>query len=71
LQGDADVWCRLTHNTRTEDYELHIDEALSEARQQANTLRQLVASLAVKKEPDDGDDGWLEEGLAALLDAEG
>ena len=25
LTGEADVWCRLVHNTRTEDYELKID----------------------------------------------
>lgn len=62
LQGDADVWCRLVHNTRTEDYELRIDSALIEARQQASTLRQILVSLPAK-EPDGSDDdadGWVD-----------
>ena len=69
LQGDADVWCRLVHDTRTEDYELRIDSALIEARQQANTLRQLIAALPLK-EPDDGDDdedAWVGDGAAPVL----
>ena len=45
LQGDADVWCRLVHDLRTEDYELKIDAALSEARQQAGALRLLIESI--------------------------
>lgn len=51
------------HNLRTEDYELRVDSALIEARQQANVLRQIVASLPMK-EPDDGGDegdGWLSD----------
>ncbi len=60
LRGDADVWCRLVHNIRNQDYELRIDSALTEARQQANTLRQLVASLPLKGAEDDGDDDdWI------------
>lgn len=60
LRGDADVWCRLVHNLRTQDYELRIDSALTEARQQANTLRQLVASLPLKgADDDDHDDDWI------------
>lgn len=61
LQGDVDVWCRLVHDVRTEDYELKIDSALTEARQQQNVLRQLIGSLPLK-EPDDPDDGdaWLD-----------
>lgn len=61
LRGDADVWARLVHDVRTEDYELRIDSALIEARQQANTLRQILASLPMK-EADGGDDadGWLD-----------
>lgn len=56
LRGDADVWCRLTHDLRTESYELRIDSALIEARQQANTLRQLIAGLVLKESDDDADD---------------
>lgn len=45
LSGDADTWMRLVHRTRTEDYEIHIDEAAAEARQLAATFERLVASL--------------------------
>lgn len=64
LQGDADVWCRLVHDLRTESYELRIDGPLVEARQQANTLRQLLLALPVKGS-DDGDDpdAWLDDGV--------
>lgn len=62
LRGDTDVWCRLVHDARTQDYELRIDAALVEARQQAGVLRQILTSLPVK-ELDDGndDDGFLDE----------
>lgn len=61
LVGDTDVWFRLVHNTRTEDYEIKVDAALTEARQQASVLRQLIASLPLSKESDDpdGGDAWL------------
>jgi hypothetical protein len=72
LRGEADVWCRLVHDLRTEDYELRIDSALVEARQQAAVLRQLLVSLTPSKGPDDGDgDGWLDEVYSALRDPEG
>lgn len=40
-----------------------VDSALAEARQQANTLRQLVAALPLKEPDDPGDDGdgWTDE----------
>lgn len=50
LRGDVDVWARLTHRTRTEDYELHIDDALAKANSTANQMKQLLASLRL---PDD------------------
>lgn len=62
LVGDTDVWFRLVHNTRTEDYEIKVDAALVEARQQASVLRQLIASLPLAKESGDGDaDAWLDD----------
>lgn len=62
LIGDTDVWFRLVHNTRTEDYEIKVDGALVEARQQASVLRQLIASLPLGKESGDGDaDAWLDD----------
>jgi hypothetical protein len=45
LRGDADVWMRLTHNLRTDDYELRIDAALTQANATANQMKQLLAAL--------------------------
>lgn len=45
LRGDADVWLRLVHNTRTEDYELKVDAALTQANATANLMKQLLAAL--------------------------
>lgn len=45
IRGDVDVWARLTHNLRTEDYELRIDQALSAANSTANLMKQLIAAL--------------------------
>jgi hypothetical protein len=62
LVGDADVWFHLVHDLRTDSYELRIDSALTEARQQANVLRQLITSLPLSKESGDpdGGDSWLD-----------
>jgi hypothetical protein len=72
LTGEADVWCRLTHNLRTESYELQIDSALAEARQQGAALTRLIGALPLK-ESDDGDSGdsWLDDLPAAVLDTPG
>jgi hypothetical protein len=65
LTGQAEVWAILVHDLRTEDYELRIDGALIEARQQAATLRQILTSLPVKEAPggddDDDPDVWLDD----------
>lgn len=45
LRGDASVWMRLTHNLRTDDYELRIDAALTQANATANQMKQLLAAL--------------------------
>jgi hypothetical protein len=45
LRGDADTWMRLTHRLNTDDYELKIDAALSQANATANLLKQLLAAL--------------------------
>ena len=50
LRGDVDTWARVMHRTRTEDYELHIDDALGKANSTANQMKQLLASLRL---PDD------------------
>jgi hypothetical protein len=45
LRGDTTAWMRLTHNLRTEDYELRIDAALAQANATANQMKQLLAAL--------------------------
>jgi hypothetical protein len=61
LKGDADVWARLVHDARTDSYELKIDSALIEARQQANVLRQLIAGLPLKEAGgDEEQEGWVD-----------
>lgn len=45
LRGDVDVWARLVHRLQTEDYELKIDAALSQANATANLMKQLLAAL--------------------------
>lgn len=45
LSGDVDTWMTLVHDLRTEDYELKIDAALSQANATANLMKQLLAAL--------------------------
>lgn len=45
LRGDVDTWATLIHDARTEDYELKIDAALSQANSTANLMKQLLAAL--------------------------
>lgn len=45
IRGDVETWAHLTHNLRTEDYELRIDQALSAANSTANLMKQLIAAL--------------------------
>lgn len=70
LTGDADVWCRLVHNLRSEDYELQIDAALAEARQQGQAFARLLAALPVKESdgPDADPDAWLADMSAEVRD---
>ena len=50
LRGDVDVWARLTHSLRTEDYELKIDAALALANSTANLMKQLLAAMRLPDE---------------------
>ncbi len=50
LRGDVEVWAKLTHRLLTEDYELRIDAALSQANATANLLKQLLAALRLPDE---------------------
>lgn len=50
LRGDVDSWARLVHDLRTEDYELRIDAALSQANATANLMKQLLAALRLPDE---------------------
>ncbi|MEU4570845.1 hypothetical protein [Micromonospora sp. NPDC023956] len=45
LRGDVSVWARLTHRLQTDDYELKIDAALTQANATANLMKQLLAAL--------------------------
>lgn len=45
LRGDVDTWAILTHRLQTEDYELKIDSALSQANATANLMKQLLAAM--------------------------
>ena len=45
LRGEVETWATLVHDARTEDYELKIDAALSQANATANLLKQLLAAL--------------------------
>jgi hypothetical protein len=45
LRGDVDTWAHLTHRLQTEDYELKIDAALTQANATANLMKQLLAAL--------------------------
>lgn len=50
LRGDGETWMKLVHDTRTEDYELKIDDALGKANTTANLLKQLLAALRLPDE---------------------
>ena len=50
LRGDIDTWARLTHRLRTEDYELHIDDAAKLANATANQMKQLLAAMRLPDE---------------------
>ncbi|MFI6368914.1 hypothetical protein ACIBG0_40085 [Nocardia sp. NPDC050630] len=56
IEGDETTWAQLT-TARDGDIEVRIDGALVEARQQANTLRQLLAEIR-RQGPDSGDNGY-------------
>lgn len=61
LKGDVEVWARLALDDSTGEYELRIDSALIEARQQANVFRQLVVGLPLKEAAGDEDEaGWVD-----------
>lgn len=45
LSGEVDTWVIVMHNTRTDDYELKIDDAVTKANQTANLMKQLLAAL--------------------------
>lgn len=62
LNGDVESWCRLVLNVREDEYELRIDGALTEARQQVAVLRQLIIALPLQDgEGGAGADAWLDD----------
>jgi hypothetical protein len=50
LRGEVETWATLVHNLRTEDYELRVDNALSQANATANLMKQLLAALRLPDE---------------------
>src|SRR5512139_3725051 len=50
LAGDASGWMRLKASQDGTEVTVTLDNALSEARQQANVLKQLIASLRIPDE---------------------
>lgn len=50
LTGDDDTWARLVHKTQTDSYELKIDAAMSEERQQSQALARLISALRLPDE---------------------
>lgn len=48
LRGDIDCWARLLHRVRTEDYELHIDDALLKANATAGVMSRLLNAMPAK-----------------------
>lgn len=68
LIGDRDSWVRVVSDGNGE-YELVIDSALTEARQQALALRQLLSSIPMKESGDGDPDSWLDELPTAVRDS--
>jgi hypothetical protein len=50
LRGDVDTWARVVHRTRTEDYELRIDNAASLANSTADHMKKLLNALRLPDE---------------------
>lgn len=50
LRGDIDTWAVLVHKLQTQDYELRIDKALTDANATANLMKQLLAALRLPDE---------------------
>lgn len=61
LSGDLELWSLIDRHDKGE-FEVVIDNALAEARQQGAALLRLLTSLPMVRESDDGDaDAWLDE----------
>lgn len=62
LRGKAEAWATVVYDLPSGTFVLRIDSLLIEARQQANVLRQILASLPMKEAASDDDgDGWLDD----------
>jgi len=55
LSGDTDTWVRLVEG-RDGEITVRVDSALTEARQQATVLRQLLDAIAKRRTPGAEDD---------------
>lgn len=54
IDGDKRQWARVRFIDQVEEYELVIDSAVSEARQHAAALRQLIVALDLPPAEDEG-----------------
>lgn len=66
LQGDETLWAFVSRGRGRGRIEVHVDNALTEARQQAVALRQVVSSLPLKGGDDGSDsdrasDRWIDD----------
>lgn len=63
LKGETRLWCRLVELVEGGGvFDVRIDAALIEARQQANVLRQILTSLPIEGGDDEEDrDAWIDK----------
>lgn len=66
LSGDGETWfrLRLPRDGSSEPIRVVVNNAMGEARQQANILRQIVAGLPVKGDDDNSEADRFLDGLA-------
>lgn len=60
LKGDVGTWASIAVS-RDGTIELRVDAALTEARQQASVLRQILSGLEMRGGDDGDSDGWLDD----------
>lgn len=70
LSGDLELWALIDRHDKGGEFEVVIDGALAEARQQGAALLRLLTSLPMLRESDDSDsDAWLDELPSSVRDS--